>query len=267
VKLQVRVSFPHCSKPVRNMLLSPPLFSGYFLSKAFADKLKRGYRVTIEKQHLFDHVKFLKDLLGEGFNLRRSRMNDRVWRTISRGNKTVLTSDVAKMIGEYGPGLVNGLPSSIDRKGFDIVLTAIHAMLPFKDIRYVATMEKFFGVKEFDKDDAKNEKNIFLEKLTETLMEKIRQKTNIRTNEIEFLKKVFKTFDQNGDGVIEIKEMQTVLLRFGIDLEPDMLKAFFKRYDTKNNGFVNYNEFARTLFPDQISRFAEEELETPREQW
>merc|ERR1711988_370566 len=98
--------------------------------------------------------------------------------------------------------------------------------------------------------------NLFLVKLTETLMEKIRQKTSVRTNEIGFLRGVFKMFDQNGDGVIEIDEMHTVLLRFGIDLEPDMMKAFFKRYDKGGKGVIDYENFARTLFPDQISRYA-----------
>ena len=61
------------------------------------------------------------------------------------------------------------------------------------------------------------------------------------------MKAVFKFFDTDGSGRVEIKEFSKAMERFGIILMDDEMEGLFKKYDADNSGAMDYQEFIKGL--------------------
>ncbi|XP_009356047.2 probable calcium-binding protein CML27 [Pyrus x bretschneideri] len=57
------------------------------------------------------------------------------------------------------------------------------------------------------------------------------------------VRKVFKSFDSNGDGKISVNELGNVLTALGSTVSDDELKRFMVDLDTDNDGFICLDEF------------------------
>ncbi|CAL0312370.1 unnamed protein product [Lupinus luteus] len=57
------------------------------------------------------------------------------------------------------------------------------------------------------------------------------------------LKRVFSSFDANGDGKISITELDTVLRSLGSGVSATELQRVMEDLDTDHDGFINFSEF------------------------
>jgi len=57
------------------------------------------------------------------------------------------------------------------------------------------------------------------------------------------LERMFKTFDMNGNGLLEFKEFSTALKNFKLDLEDFDIENIFKSFDKNGDGVLDLNEF------------------------
>lgn len=67
---------------------------------------------------------------------------------------------------------------------------------------------------------------------------------NLPDDEVAELKEVFDMYDLNKDGVISIRELGTVMRRFGHNLTEADILEMVKEVDMDNDGFICFNEFA-----------------------
>ena len=143
-----------------------------------------------------------------------------------------------------------GFPAELDQKDFTELCRCIHAALPYTDDRYVAEMTRLFGVPEFADDDRMSALNRYLASLRVTLIQKVNEYALKGTAEAEFLLKNFRMFDNENTEEASLEDLRKVFIQFGIDVKPELLKEFFKRYDKQGKGKIDYVEFAKELFPD-----------------
>lgn len=64
-----------------------------------------------------------------------------------------------------------------------------------------------------------------------------------------YLKKVFKSYDENNDNLINTEEMYKKLKRLDSKIEEHHISAFINKYDTDGDGCVNFNEFKSMTSP------------------
>lgn len=64
------------------------------------------------------------------------------------------------------------------------------------------------------------------------------------------LKRLFKTFDSNGNGMLEYKEFKKAILDFKLDLEEGDVDSIFKYFDKNNDGVLDMNEFMDLILGD-----------------
>ncbi len=57
------------------------------------------------------------------------------------------------------------------------------------------------------------------------------------------LKRLFKTFDSNGNGMLEFKEFKKAVTDFKLGLEDQDIDSIFKSFDHNNDGVLDLNEF------------------------
>jgi Ca2+-binding EF-hand superfamily protein len=72
------------------------------------------------------------------------------------------------------------------------------------------------------------------------LYEKIREKSNGKTNEWKAAKKALSYFDLNDNGKVEIDELKKGLDKFGCVFKDKEINALFQKYDTNNTGCLDY---------------------------
>ena len=65
-------------------------------------------------------------------------------------------------------------------------------------------------------------------------------------NEEEVLN-AFKLFDKEGNGLININELKHIMLTVGNNISETELNDLLKEADTDNDGYINYEEFIRSL--------------------
>ena len=57
----------------------------------------------------------------------------------------------------------------------------------------------------------------------------------------------FKLFDKEGNGLININELKHIMLTVGNNITEEELNDLLKEADTDNDGYINYEEFLRSL--------------------
>merc|ERR1712216_432693 len=84
-----------------------------------------------------------------------------------------------------------------------------------------------------------------LNRVEAVLRDKIYQKSEGSSEKA--MKAVFKFFDTDGSGKVELKEFAKAMERFGIILMDDEMEGLFKKYDADNSGAMDYQEFIKGL--------------------
>jgi Ca2+-binding EF-hand superfamily protein len=64
------------------------------------------------------------------------------------------------------------------------------------------------------------------------------------------LKRLFKTFDSNGNGLLEYKEFKKAITDFKLGLEDGDIENIFKSFDKNNDGVLDMNEFMDLILGD-----------------
>ena len=59
--------------------------------------------------------------------------------------------------------------------------------------------------------------------------------------------KAFKLFDKEGNGLININELKNIMLSVGKNIKEEELNVMLKEADTDMDGYINYEEFIRSL--------------------
>lgn len=72
----------------------------------------------------------------------------------------------------------------------------------------------------------------------------MRQKTHGSDDEGKTVRKMFRHFDLDGYGTIELPEFKKTLETIGCLFKEHEIEALFKKYDANNNGKLDYEEFA-----------------------
>jgi Ca2+-binding EF-hand superfamily protein len=80
--------------------------------------------------------------------------------------------------------------------------------------------------------------------LEEIVFEKVRQRTHGADDEGKTVKKIFKHFDLDGFGTIEMLEFTKSLETLGCVFKTFEIEALFNKYDANANGKLDYEEFA-----------------------
>ena len=58
---------------------------------------------------------------------------------------------------------------------------------------------------------------------------------------------------QDDSGAVNPEEFSKALERFGIVLNAEDLKEFFRTFDKDRSGAIDYNEFVEAVFSEEIS--------------
>lgn len=82
-----------------------------------------------------------------------------------------------------------------------------------------------------------------LDQLTQTLYEKVRQKTLVKEDEAKSLGKAFRYFDLHDKGVVNQAQFKQTLEKFGCSFKESELQALFDQHSTAGNGLLAYDEF------------------------
>jgi len=79
--------------------------------------------------------------------------------------------------------------------------------------------------------------------LEDIVFEKIRQRTHGADDEGKTAKRIFKHFDLNGNGTVEMKEFCQALETIGCVFPQHELVALFNKVDKNSSGRIDYEEF------------------------
>jgi calmodulin len=63
----------------------------------------------------------------------------------------------------------------------------------------------------------------------------------------EELIEAFKFFDTEGTGLINVEDLKQMMLNLGETLDPEELEEVIMEADEDNDGYVNYEEFVKTV--------------------
>ena len=83
---------------------------------------------------------------------------------------------------------------------------------------------------------------------------------NLSEERITELKAAFQIFDKDGDGLIDVKELETVLRNLGQNPSQEDLKQIINEIDLEENGAINFNEFILLMIKKLNDNDTEEEL-------
>lgn len=117
----------------------------------------------------------------------------------------------------------------------------INACLPAeKDDYFVDLTLKTWGIST----QANTVSDQKIAELEEIIFEKVRQRTHGADDEGKTVKKIFKHFDLDGFGTIELHEFTKSLETLGCVFKPHEIEAIFRKYDANHNDKLDYEEFA-----------------------
>ena len=96
-------------------------------------------------------------------------------------------------------------------------------------------------------------------KEVETLIAAIRHNLmkhgSSRHSEEFILRDCFRELDRNGDGGLGIDELRALLMRINLRTEEKYLKALLDKFDTNQNGKVEFEEFQRYVVADRYHKY------------
>lgn len=129
----------------------------------------------------------------------------------------------------------------IDEKDFIEYYADINACLPAeKDDYFVDLVLKTWGF---------HAPNVYvaparIAEMEDTIFEKVRQKTHGSDDEGKTIMRLFRHFDLDGYGTIDLKEFTKSLETLGCVFKDIEMQALFSKYDINSNGKLDYEEFA-----------------------
>ncbi|CAG2184379.1 neo-calmodulin-like [Mytilus galloprovincialis] len=99
----------------------------------------------------------------------------------------------------------------------------------------------------FIKSCDKNKNNVIEFEDFVALMEIIRRDATRKEDQEETLKRAFKIFDKDGNGTIDVKELERVTTQLGEVLSEEELAQMFKIADANKDGKIDYKEFTKYI--------------------
>ena len=110
----------------------------------------------------------------------------------------------------------------------------------FKSINIDASDEEIKEI--IDKLDLENKTEINYEEFLSIINQKDKD-----VDEEEEVLKAFKVFDKEGNGLININELKHIMLTVGKNLSEPEINDMLKEADIDGDGYINYEEFVRSL--------------------
>lgn len=86
-----------------------------------------------------------------------------------------------------------------------------------------------------------------LTQLVDIVFEKVRQRTHGADDEGKTVRKIFRHFDLDGFGTIEMREFKQSLETLGCVFKEAEVTALFSKFDKDSNGKLDYEEFANAF--------------------
>ncbi|CAI2382448.1 unnamed protein product [Moneuplotes crassus] len=83
---------------------------------------------------------------------------------------------------------------------------------------------------------------------------------NVNTEERKLFKENFDSFDVNGDGRLDIKELATALRSVGFHLTQKDAEAIHAQADRDGSGYIEYAEFERLIVAHMKEPYTKDEL-------
>jgi len=162
---------------------------------------------------------------------------------------------------ENGPMDADG-DGCVDEDEFVAFYNDISAGIPSDDY-FVYTAECVWGIIE----DAERIFNHNLDQLEQMFL--VKAKEVAKGNEIEekAMRRVFKFFDKDGSGDLDMNEFAAAMNRFGIPLTKVQLNAFFKRYDLNQTGTVSYADMIQRCCYSKTSTGGFGDSQIPTSPW
>lgn len=71
----------------------------------------------------------------------------------------------------------------------------------------------------------------------------MRQRTHGADDEGKTIHKIFRHYDTNENGVLDINEFTCVLTAYGCTFRENEISAIFNKYDKDGSGYLDYEEF------------------------
>ena len=110
----------------------------------------------------------------------------------------------------------------------------------FKSINIDASDEEIKEI--IQKLDLENKKEINYDEFLTIINQKDKD-----VDEEEEVLKAFKVFDKEGNGLININELKDIMLNIGNNWSEDELNKMLGEADIDMDGYINYEEFVRTM--------------------
>lgn len=83
-----------------------------------------------------------------------------------------------------------------------------------------------------------------VDELENIIFEKVRQRTHGADDEGKTIRKVFRHYDVNENGVLSLPEFTETLIAYGCVFKENEVLAIFSKYDRDDSGFLDYEEFS-----------------------
>ena len=92
-----------------------------------------------------------------------------------------------------------------------------------------------------------------MRQIEHTLFEKIREKSDGKTNQWKAAKKALSYFDLGDEKSCDLANFTRALDKFGCTFKPHEIRALFNKYDVDGSGKLDYEEFSKMLMDIDIS--------------
>ncbi|CAG9335268.1 unnamed protein product [Blepharisma stoltei] len=236
--------------------------SGLFLSRMDVNYLMRHFDKN--KDGTLSLSEFIDGIVPE-LNSRRLNIVQQVWEKLDRNGSNSITLDflynsynvrnhpdvasgrkteeeiISKFLdafdaSEKGP---NGI---ITQQEFFFTYRDISSSYPHDDEAFVSMMECVWNIGEQHQVNAGD-----LATVETMLKDKVRLRMIGNETEEQALLRVFKFVDIDDNGYLTRNEFHEALARIGVNLSPELLNAFFQKYDIDRSNSIDYLEFCRSI--------------------
>ena len=87
----------------------------------------------------------------------------------------------------------------------------------------------------------------------------VENETRVRAN------RLFQRFDTDGDGFLDVAELQPMLLQLGFDASAKKVTELHSKYDTDGNHLLDRHEFLELVLKEFVHKFIEIDLSRLKE--